>query len=119
MSIDTVSTMLPHIQSGGMRALAVATEQRNPTLPDLPPIADTLAGFDGSSINYISAPAGTPQPIVDKLNREINAVLSDPDVQQRMVTAGLTGVTESPAALGERIRREQAKWKQVIEQIAK
>jgi tripartite-type tricarboxylate transporter receptor subunit TctC len=90
-----------------------------PTLPDLPPIADTLAGFDGSSINYISAPAGTPQPIVEKLNREINAVLSDADVQQRMVTAGLTGVIETPAALGKRIKREQAKWKQVIEQIAK
>jgi tripartite-type tricarboxylate transporter receptor subunit TctC len=119
MSIDTVSTMLPHIQSGGMRALAVATSERNPTLPEQPPIADTLPGFDGSSINYISAPAGTPQPIVEKLNREINAVLSDPDVQQRMVTAGLTAVIESPAALGERIRREQAKWKQVIEQIAK
>jgi tripartite-type tricarboxylate transporter receptor subunit TctC len=119
MSIDTVSTMLPHIQSGGMRALAVATSERNPTLPDLPPIADTLPGFDGSSINYISAPAGTPQPIVEKLNREINAVLSDPDVQQRMVTAGLTGVIETPAALGERIKREQTKWKRVIEQIAK
>src|SRR3954466_2090351 len=62
MSIDTVAVMLPHILSGGMRALAVPTEQRNPTLPDLPPIADTLPGFDGSSINYISAPAGTPRP---------------------------------------------------------
>jgi tripartite-type tricarboxylate transporter receptor subunit TctC len=46
-------------------------------------------------------------------------VLSDPDVQQRMVTAGLTGVIETPAALGERIKREQTKWKRVIEQIAK
>jgi tripartite-type tricarboxylate transporter receptor subunit TctC len=119
MSIDTVSTMLPHIEAGGMRALAVATSARNPTLPDLPPIADTLPGFDGSSINYISAPAGTPQPTVEKLNKEINAVLSDPEVQKRMITAGLTAVIESPAELGERIRREQAKWKQVIEQVAK
>jgi tripartite-type tricarboxylate transporter receptor subunit TctC len=119
MSIDTVAVMLPHIQSGGLRALAVATQARNPTLPDLPPIADTLAGFDGSSINYISAPAGTPQPIVEKLNREINAVLSDPHVQERMVAAGLTAVIESPSALAERIKNEQAKWKQVIEQIAR
>jgi tripartite-type tricarboxylate transporter receptor subunit TctC len=119
MSIDTVSTMLPHIEAGGMRALAVATSERNPTLPDLPPIADTLPGFDGSSINYISAPAGTPQPIVEKLNKEINAVLSDPEVQKRMVVAGLTAVIESPAELGARIKREQVKWKQVIEQVAK
>lgn len=119
MSIDTVAVMLPHIESGGLRALAVATVDRNPTLPDLPPIADTLPGFDGSSINYINAPAGTPQPIVEKLNREINAVLTDKEVQQRMITAGLTSIVETPAALADRIAREQAKWKQVIEQVAK
>jgi tripartite-type tricarboxylate transporter receptor subunit TctC len=119
MSIDTVATMLPHIQSGGMRALAVATAGRNPTLPDLPPIAETLPGFEGSSINYISAPAGTPQPIIERLNKEINAVLADPEIQKRMVATGLTTVIESPAELGARIKSEQEKWKKVIEQTAK
>ena len=61
MSIDTVSTMLPHIRSGAMRALAVAGSTGNPTLPELPTIAETLPGFDGDSINYLSAPAGVPQ----------------------------------------------------------
>jgi tripartite-type tricarboxylate transporter receptor subunit TctC len=117
MSIDTVSTMLPHIQSGGMRALAVASIEKNPTLPMLPTIAETLPGFDGSSINYISAPAGTPQPIVDRLNKEFNTVLTDPDVVQRMITAGLTPVVETQADLIRRVKDEQVKWKKVIEQV--
>ena len=65
MAIDTVSVQMPHIQAGTLRGLAVATLERNPNLPDLPPIADTLPGFDGSSINYINGPAGLPQPIVE------------------------------------------------------
>jgi tripartite-type tricarboxylate transporter receptor subunit TctC len=117
MSIDTVSTMLPHIQSGGMRALAVASSEKNPTLPDLPTIAETLPGFDGSSINYVSAPAGTPRAIVDRLNKEFNAVLTDPDVVQRMITAGMTPVVETQADLIKRVKDEQVKWKKVIEQV--
>jgi tripartite-type tricarboxylate transporter receptor subunit TctC len=119
MSIDTVSTMLPHIQSGGMRGLAVATIEKNPTLPDLPTIAESLPGFDGSGINYICAPAGTPQAIVDRLNKEFNAALTDPDVAKRMEIAGLTPVVETQANLIRRVKDEQEKWKKVIAQVAK
>jgi len=117
MSIDTVAVLLPHIQAGTLRALGVATIERNPSLPDLPPIADTLPGFDGSSINYINGPAGMPQPVVERLNREINAVLSDPDVRKRMEVAGFTPIVESQTALVTRITQEQDKWKKVIERI--
>jgi len=117
MSIDTVSTMLPHIQSGGMRGIAVATIEKNPTLPELPTIAETLPGFDGSGINYICVPAGTPQPVIDRLNKEFNAVLTDPEVVKRMVTAGLTPVVETQADLIRRVKDEQVKWKKVIEQV--
>jgi tripartite-type tricarboxylate transporter receptor subunit TctC len=111
--------MLPHIQSGGMRGIAVATIEKNPTLPELPTIAETLPGFDGSSINYICAPAGTPQPVVDRLNKEFNAVLTDPEVVKRMVTAGLTPVVETQADLIRRVGQEQEKWKTVIQSVAK
>ena len=114
MAIDTVAVQLPHIQSGGIRALGVATIDRNPTLPDLPPISDTLPGFDGSSINYINGPAGLPQPVVERLNREINAVLSDPEIAKRMEVAGFTPIIESQPALVKRIADEQEKWKKVI-----
>ena len=117
MSIDTVAVLLPHIQAGTLRALGVATIERNPSLPDLPPIADTLPGFDGSSINYINGPAGMPQPVVERLIREINAVLSDPDVRKRMEVAGFTPIVESQTALVTRIAQEQDKWKKVIERI--
>jgi tripartite-type tricarboxylate transporter receptor subunit TctC len=119
MSIDTVAVLLPHIQAGSLRALGVATIARNPTLPDLPPIADTLPGFDGSSINYLNGPAGMAQPVVDRLNREINAVLSDPEVTKRMEVAGFTPIVESQPALVARIAQEQEKWRKVIEGIAK
>jgi tripartite-type tricarboxylate transporter receptor subunit TctC len=108
---------LPHIQSGGVRGLAVATIDRNRALPDLPPIADTLPGFDLTLINYISGPAGLPQPIVEKLNREINAVLSDPGIAKRMEAAGFTPIIESQPALVRRIAEEQEKWKKVIAQV--
>jgi tripartite-type tricarboxylate transporter receptor subunit TctC len=117
MSIDTVVVQLPHIQSGSVRGLAVATIDRNPTLPDLPPIADTLPGFDLTLINYINGPAGLAQPIVERLNTEINAVLSDPDIRKRMEVAGFTPIVESQPALVARIAQEQAKWKKVIERI--
>jgi tripartite-type tricarboxylate transporter receptor subunit TctC len=117
MAIDTVAVLLPHIQSGGVRALGVATLTRNPTLPDLPPIADTLPGFDGSSINYINGPAGMPRAIVERLNREVNAVLADPEVAKRMEIAGFTPIIESQPALVKRIADEQEKWKKVIEWI--
>ena len=117
MAIDTVAVQMPHIQSGGLRGLGVATIERNPNLPDLPPIADTLPGFDGSSINYINGPAGMAQPVVERLNREINTVLSDPDVRKRMEVAGFTPIVESQSALVRRIAQEQEKWKKVIERI--
>ena len=117
MSIDTVSTMLPHIKSGAMRALAVAGSERNPTLPDLPTIAATLPGFDGDSINYLSAPTGVPQPIIDRLHNELNAILTDPEVARRMIEAGLTPVVETQADLIKRVKDEQVKWKKVIEQV--
>ncbi|MDQ8726127.1 tripartite tricarboxylate transporter substrate binding protein [Bradyrhizobium sp. LHD-71] len=118
MTIDTVSTLLPHIRSGGLRAIAVASETRNPALPDVPTIADTLPGFEGSSINYISVPAGTPQPIIDRLNREINAIVGREDIAKRMVELGIAAATESPSDLARRIQSEQVKWKAVIEKIS-
>ena len=117
MSIDTIVVQLPHIQSGGVRGLAVATLDRNSALPDLPPIADTLPGFDLTLINYINGPAGLPASIVERLHREINAVLSDAGIAKRMEAAGFTPITESQPALVKRIAAEQEKWKKVIAQV--
>jgi tripartite-type tricarboxylate transporter receptor subunit TctC len=119
MAIDSASTLLPHIKSGGLRALGFATLERQPAMPELPTIADTLPGFDGSSINYISVSAGTPPAIVERLNREIEVVLSDRDIARRMTELAIAPIIETPAELARRITDEQQKWKRVIERMAK
>ena len=119
MAIDSASTLLPHIKSGGLRALGFATLERQPAMPELRTIADTLPGFDGSSINYISVPAGTPPAIVERLNREIEVVLSDRDIARRMTELAIAPIIETPAELARRITDEQQKWKRVIERMAK
>jgi tripartite-type tricarboxylate transporter receptor subunit TctC len=119
MAIDSASTLLPHIRAGRLRALGFATLERQPAMPELPPIADTLPGFDGSSINYISVPAGTPQPIIERLNREINVVLSDRGISGRMTEQAIMPIIETQAELATRIAQEQQKWKKVIEGMAK
>jgi tripartite-type tricarboxylate transporter receptor subunit TctC len=115
MAIDSASTLLPHIRAGRLRALGFATLERQPAMPELPPIADTLPGFDGSSINYISVPAGTPAPVIERLNREINTVLKDPGISSRMTEQAIMPIIETQAALATRIAEEQKKWKKVIE----
>src|SRR3982074_1797685 len=119
MAIDSASTLLPHIKSGGLRALGFATLERQRAIHALPTIADTLPGFDGSSINYISVPAGTPPAIVERLNREIEVVLSDRDIARRMTEVAIAPIIETPAELARRITDEQQKWKRVIERMAK
>jgi tripartite-type tricarboxylate transporter receptor subunit TctC len=99
MAIDTVAVLLPHIQAGSLRALRRRNGRAQSDAARPAAIADTLSGFDGSSINYINGPAGMPQGIVERLNREINAVLSDPAVAKRMEVAGFTPIVESQPAL--------------------
>ena len=112
------SSHLAHARSGALRALGVAAPERSVVLPEVPTIAETLPGYDASSINYISAPAGTPAPIVERLNHEINAVMAEAEVRDRLVELGLVPITESIADLEKRISAESEKWKTVIEQMS-
>src|SRR5690349_197568 len=75
LTIDSLAALSPYIKSGQLRALAVAYPQRAPSLPDVPTIAETYPGFDASPMNYLTVRGGTPKPIVDRLNAEVNAVL--------------------------------------------
>lgn len=116
MSIDSLSVYQAHIKAGTVKALGVSTLSRNPALPELPPIADTLKGYSASPINYITVPAGTPPAIIAKLNKELNEVLKMPDVRQRLIATGLEVKGGTPAEMDEIVRTESAKWKKVIEQ---
>ena len=116
MTIDTVSVYMQHIKAGAVRALGVSSPERNPLLPDVPAIAETLPGFDAQAVNYISAPAGTPKAIINRLSKEINAVLDMPAVQAQFVASGGTGLKGStPEQMEALVKSESAKWKKVID----
>ncbi|MBI2207030.1 MAG: tripartite tricarboxylate transporter substrate binding protein [Candidatus Rokubacteria bacterium] len=115
LAFESLNVMLPHIKAGALRAIAVTTPERSPVLPDLPPIADTLPGFDAAAFNYVSARAGTPRPVIERLNRELNAVLKIPEVRDRFLSLGVTSIGGTPEDLDARIKRESLKWKRVIE----
>jgi tripartite-type tricarboxylate transporter receptor subunit TctC len=116
MAIDSLSVYQSHIKAGAVKALGVSTLARNPAMPELPPIADTLKGYSASPINYITAPAGTPPAIIAKLNKELNEVLKMPEVRQRLIATGLDVKGGTPKEMDDIVRSESAKWKKVIEQ---
>ena len=115
MAIDSINVMLPHVKGGALRALAVSTLERNPTLPDLPTIAETLPGFEATAFVWITAPRGTPRPIIDRVSREVNAALKHPEVRDRLLGLGFVGFGSTPEELDARIRAETVKWRKVIE----
>lgn len=115
MAIDSVTVYLPYLKTGALRAIAISTLDVSPLLPDLPRVAQTLPGFEAYAMNYVTARAGTPRPIIDRLNRDINAVLGKPDIRERLLGLGATPTGSSPEELGRVIRSESEKWKKVIE----
>jgi tripartite-type tricarboxylate transporter receptor subunit TctC len=115
MAIDSIAVYKPHIDSGALRALGVATARRSPLLPDVPPIADELKGFDAAPVNYISVPAKTPQAVIDRLNRDINVVLESRELKEQLAASGVVPQGSTPAEMAALIRSEAAKWKKVIE----
>jgi tripartite-type tricarboxylate transporter receptor subunit TctC len=114
MAIDSIAVYKPHIDSGALRALGVATAARSPLLPGVPPIADELKGFEAAPVNYISVPAKTPQAVIDRLNREINAVLQSPELKEQLAANGVIPKGSTQAEMVALIRSEAAKWKKVI-----
>jgi tripartite-type tricarboxylate transporter receptor subunit TctC len=115
MTIDSLVTLLPFIKSGKLIALGVSSHERSPILPDVPPISDSLPGFESSTVNYMTVRTGTPRNIIDKLNRDMATVLRSAEVHDRFISMGILPVVETPEQLAGRIKRESEKWKRVIE----
>jgi tripartite-type tricarboxylate transporter receptor subunit TctC len=112
---DSMPSIIPHIRSGALRALAVTTATRSSQLPDTPAVGETVPGYEASALFGMAAPKNTPKDIVDKLNSEINAVLAEPEIQKRLVELGSDPVSGTPEAFGALIAAETEKWKKVIE----
>jgi tripartite-type tricarboxylate transporter receptor subunit TctC len=111
---DVTTTSIEYIRAGKLRALAVATATRLEVLPDLPTVGDFLPGYEASNFRGIGAPKQTPVEIVEKLNKEINSILADPNVKARIADIGGAVLPGSPADFGKLIADETEKWGKVI-----
>ena len=116
----TLTSYLPAqalISSGKVRLLGIATAKRLADQPNVPTLSEALPGFVSGGWFGVIAPAGTPQAIINSLNRDINAVLALPEVIQKMKLYGLEAHTESPEVFSETIRRDFSKWGKLISDI--
>jgi tripartite-type tricarboxylate transporter receptor subunit TctC len=111
---DGIPTSIEYIRSGKLRALAVTTATRSEVLPDIPTLSDFLPGFEASFWGGFGAPKGTPAEITDKLNREINAALSDAKIKAQLASLGGSVLAGSPADFGKFIAEETEKWAKVV-----
>jgi tripartite-type tricarboxylate transporter receptor subunit TctC len=111
-----IQSIMPHIRAGTVRALAVSGTKRHPALPDTPTVAEATKNpdFDVDQWYGLFVPAGTPQPIVDKLNGEIRAILELPDVQERIEKLGMARNPSSAKELGDLYRNDAARWAKLI-----
>ena len=110
----SIPPSVEHIRAGKLRALAVTTATRAEALPDIPTVSDFVPGYEASAWYGIGAPRNTPAEIVDKLNKEINAALSDPKIKARLADLGGSVLSGSPADFGKLIADETEKWGKVI-----
>ena len=114
VSFMGLSVAIEHIRSGKVRALAVTTATRADVLPDIPTVGDFVPGYEASAFWGVGAPRNTPAEIIDKLNREINAGLSDPKHSGRLVEGGGAVLAGSPADFGKVLGEETEKWAKVV-----
>ncbi len=111
---DGVPSSLPLVQSGRLRAIALTSLERLPSAPDIPTVAETIPGFEADGWFSVFAPAGTPEPIIARLNRDINVALQMPETRQRYAEIGVVTVGGSPEKLKERVASELKKWADVV-----
>ena len=111
---DSLPTGMPHVRDGRLRALAVTTLKRTPLAPDLPPVADTLPGFESNTWFGLYGPMGLPAEVVSRVNAAANQALSDPEVRAKLTTLGIEAVTSTPAQFAKMVADDQAKWKCII-----
>ncbi len=110
-----VPTVTPMVNAGRLRALAVSGAQRSPALPEVPTMAEAgLPGFDATAWYSIVVPAGTPKPIIARLNTELVKILKSPDIRARLISEGADVETSTPEELAAFVRSEIPKWAKAI-----
>jgi len=114
MMVDGLPSALPHVKAGKLRAIALTSLRRAPSLPDLPTIAETYPGFYADAWSGLFAPKGTPPPVVDKLSAEVQRILKLPDVREKLTALGAEPVGSTQAEFAAHVKREIDKWAKVV-----
>ncbi len=111
-----IAPTLPFIKAGKLRAIAVSSTQRASAVPDVPPVADTMPGFEANSFYGLFVPSGTPRDVIAKLNQEIAKAFRAADMRERLAREGTEVVAGGPEEFDAFFRAEMQKWAQVIKQ---
>jgi tripartite-type tricarboxylate transporter receptor subunit TctC len=111
----TSASVIPYVKAGRLRALAVTTAQRSPSVPELPTVSEAgLAGFEATTWHGVVVPAATPAQLVQRLNQELNLVLNEKDLRERLTALGAEVLTGTPRDFADYIAREIPKWTKVV-----
>jgi len=113
--IETMTLVLPHLKSGKLRGLAVTSPEPKDYLPDVPPASKTVPGLVFQSWLGIAAPAGTPAPVVQRLNSDLRKVLAEPEVQKRLAALGGGAAPVTPDQMREQVQTEIERWKKLVD----
>jgi tripartite-type tricarboxylate transporter receptor subunit TctC len=111
---DSIASALPHIRSGKLRAIAVASNTRSSLLPDVPTVAESLPGYSAHSWLGIFVPSGTPQSIIQRLQRDLVAAIDEPKAKARLIEAGFEPKSSTQEDFAKLVRDEMAKWRPVV-----
>jgi tripartite-type tricarboxylate transporter receptor subunit TctC len=114
--IASAGTVMPHLKTGRLRALGVSSTKRMASLPDVPPIADSVPGYEARGWNGILGPAGLPKTIVDRLHKEIVLIVHSPEFLKQLATEGAIPIGNSPAEFAAAIKADIAKWAKVVKE---
>jgi tripartite-type tricarboxylate transporter receptor subunit TctC len=114
---EGLAGLAPGLQGGGMKALGVASQKRLPNLPDLPAINETIPDVVSSGWIVLMAPAGTPEPIIQKINADLRKVVAMPDVIERFQTLGTYTRDLTPAQTNDFMRSEERLWWPIVRQV--
>jgi len=118
LAFPGVSSLLPHVKAGKLKALGISSRQRSPLVPDVATVAETLPGYEATLWNSVLAPAATPRPIIARLNAEVIKAVHSPDIKAKLNTAGQDVETSTPEAMGAFLEAEIRKWARVIKEAS-
>ncbi|HEX9466732.1 MAG TPA: tripartite tricarboxylate transporter substrate-binding protein [Alphaproteobacteria bacterium] len=117
LQVTSLPTAAPWLQDAQVRAIGVTSLASDPAVPDVPPVSQTLPGFDIYEWAGLVAPAGTPRPIIDRVQREVALTIAEPDVTQRLAAVGSEPVGSTPEAFGAYLKEQTTLWADLIHQL--